>query len=363
MELKYTEKQTVNQSDNSVNMLLYGEIDGKDYRSINSVDFVREMEYHNRNERHIVVKINCEGGSVFGGYAIQNAIEETQADTYIVGLAASMGGVVAQSGKKRIANHRATLMIHPPQNGSKDLLNIVSKTLKTDLKEKSSLTEEEISAIMTGDKDVWFDADTAYAKGLIDSLITSGEKLTNVVNKTSSELYAAYDGLLSNNNKNIVKMKNVLNQLELSENKTEADVINAVKNLQILAEKASKLEVTNTTLLAENKTLKETAENELKTKATNLVNLAVKEGKISEDQKDAWTNQAVENYDLAASTLGSLSKEVKKAKSVTNMTDKEKEGEAKDYAYLAENEPEVLNKMITDEPEKYQKLVNEFHSK
>lgn len=365
MDLKYTEKATKNQDNNSVNMLLYGEIDGNDFRSVNSVDFVREMEYHNRNDRHIVVKINSEGGSVFGGYAIQNAIEETQSDTYIVGLAASMGGVIAQSGKKRIANHRATLMIHPPKNGSKDLLNIVTKTLKTDLTEKSSLSEEEVLSIMNGDKDVWFDAETAYAKGLIDSLIKSGEKLTTVVNKSSSELYAAYDGLLSNNSKKSKTMKNVLNQLELPENKTEADVINAVKNLQTLASKASDLEVSNTALLAENKTLKENAENELKSKATDLVNLAVKEGKVSEESKEAWVNQAVTNYDLAAQTLGSLSKEVKKATSVTNLTDKEKgdNGEAKDYKFLAENEPEVLNKMITDEPEKYQKLVNEFHSK
>ena len=360
MELKYTEKGVKNQDSNKVSMLLYGEIDGDSYDSVNSVDFVREMEYHNRQNNHIQVKINCEGGSVFGGYAIQNAIEEMQADTYIVGLAASMGGVIAQSGKKRIANHRATLMIHPPKNGSKDLLSIVAKTLTTDLKERSTLSEEEITTIMKGKKDVWFDAEDAYANGLVDSLVRSGQKLTNVVNKSSKELYAAYDGLLKNKNKNKAKMKNVLNVLELAENKTEADVINAVKGLQAEAVKVSNLEDENSKLTNRIETLEKAAKDELKIKVDNLVEGALKDGKIEKGQVEAWTEQATSNFELALKTLGSISKTVKKGKSVTNIIDKDVEG--KDYTYLAENEPEVLNKMITEEPEKYDKLVKEYHS-
>jgi ATP-dependent protease ClpP protease subunit len=378
MELKYTEVGTVVNNDNSmVNMLLFGAIDQDDplNEGVNSTDFVREMMFWNIQGKHVQVKIHCPGGSVFGGNAIQNTVEEIGADTYIVGMAASMGGVVAQSGRVRIANHRAALMMHPPSGGSKDLIKICKKSLTKDLTEKSALSEEEVNNIVNGKNDVWFDADEMYAKGLVDRLVKSGTKLTNVKNRDRIELYTAYNSLL--NNQNPIKMEKVMNHLGLVD-KTEADVLNVVKELETKAAKVEGLntQVTNLTeekgtletkvdeLTTEVTNLKEERVTELKNKAEALVNNAVKEGRLDEKSKDGFLQFAIENYDAASQALEGLSVTKTKGKA---MVDKSKDGnqESKemDYETMAIKDPKGLTNLMENDSEKFDALLDAHNIK
>jgi len=360
MELKYTEQQVTNQDGNSVNMLLYGEI-GSD---INASMFVDEMQWHNKAGNQIQIKINSVGGKVFDGYGIMDAVEEFGADTYIVGLAASMAGVIAQVGKRRRANHRAVFMAHAPSGGgSKDLLSMIKKTLSKELTDRSALTEDEITNIMDGKSEVYYDADSMYAKGLIDELVTTGQKLTNVVNKTNkTELYEAYNSLI---NLKQNKMEKVLMQLDLPENRTESDIVSAVKGLQAEAVKVDELEnklsesetkVTN--LEKEIGELKVTVKDALIAKAT----LLVENSRIDKKQAQKWIDLAVENYDLVAETLGAM-KPVKNVDVVSMIDGKNGKATEKDYKYMAVNEPENLATMLEENPEEYERLEKAYINK
>lgn len=360
MELKYTEVDTVINGetfgDNTVSMLLFGMIDGNNQNSINSKQFIEEMNFYNGIGKQVLIKINSPGGEVFGGFAIMEAIEDNQADTYVVGLAASISGVILQAGKRRFANRRATFMAHAPKGGtsnaSKAMVNMVRESLQKELTAKSNLDEQEITDLMDSKEALFFNADEMESKGLVDKIIKSGQMLdTQILNKSTDEIYMAYNGLL--NKPNPIKMEKVMNHLGL-DNKTEDDVLNVVKELELKAAKVDELETSVTNLTEEIKTLKEASELELTNKATELIVNAIKDGKIKEDQKEDWIEQATNNFDLANSTLGSLS--TKKATSVTSIIDKGGDSE-KSYEYLAINEPEVLNTMAEEEPEKFDALV------
>ena len=358
MELKYTEKGVTNSDSNQVNMLLYGELGTE----INARDFIDEMQWHENQDRQIQIKINSVGGRVFDGYGIMNAVEEMGADTYIVGLAASMAGVIAQVGKRRRANHRAVFMAHPPQNGSKELLNIIGTTLSKELTSRSSLSEDEVDNIMKGKKDVWFDADEMYSKGLIDELVTSGAMLSNVINKSDkNELYEAYNSLI---NLKIDKMEQVKKQLNLLENRTEADVVSAVKGLQSEAGKVENLETENQSLKDELKTLKEANEADLVAKATDLVKNAVKTGKCPEDKEADWIEAAIANYDLVSNTLGAISIVKQKKSAVIAVTNKATNKVVeKDFEYMSKNEPEALATMFEEDKDKYEELEKAYNEK
>lgn len=370
MELKYTETGTIINGDtfgdNTVAMLLYGNIDvGQD--SINSTQFINEMNYYNQMGKQVVVKINSNGGAVYGGYGIMEAVEDIGADTYITGMAGSIAGVISQSGKRRFANRRATWMAHAPSTKTgkapKALINIVREGLKNALTEKSSLDEEEIGNIMNSDKELYYNADDMYAKGLVDKIIKSGEMLdTQLLNfKDSDELYTAYDSLL--NNVKPIKMENLMNHLGL-ENKTEADVLNIVKELEVEAAKVEPLENQIGVLEAEVKTLKDAQEEAQKNKATELVNSAIKDGRIKEDVKDAWTDFAMENFVACETTLSSIPVAKTAEKLITNVIEKENKEvtKGKSYKELAQDHPEVLLDLMKNNPEEYAILVKEMNN-
>lgn len=90
-------------------LLLYGAI-GWD---VNALDTVREV--YKAKGKPLSVRVNSPGGYVWEGLAIANAIKQhANADTYVDGLAASMGSVIFLAGKRRTMASGTRLMIHNP---------------------------------------------------------------------------------------------------------------------------------------------------------------------------------------------------------------------------------------------------------
>jgi ATP-dependent protease ClpP protease subunit len=373
MNLDYTEKGAITNGEtfgnNTVSMLLYGNIDmphpdGSPH--INSTNFVKEMNYYNSLGKHVVVKINSNGGSVYGGLAIMEAIEDNGADTYVTGMAGSIAGVLLQSGKQRFANKRASWMAHAPKSksgeASKRHINIVRETLKGSLTDRSSLSGDSIEKIMNGPGELYFSAQELYEQGLVDKLIGGGKMLNlDLLNMSSKEMFTAYDSLLNNQSKPI-QMENLMSHLGL-ENKTEADVINAVKNLEVEASKVGPLANENETLKAEVTNLKASAKEAQTEKAESLITNAIEAGKIKEDAKQIWLDLAVENFDMASSTLEAIA--VTKAApnviaTVVNQAATQTEG--KTYEWYAENEPTTLVNLMKDNPEKFALLSREMNN-
>jgi polyhydroxyalkanoate synthesis regulator phasin len=172
-------------------------------------------------------------------------------------------------------------------------------------------------------------------------------------------MYTAYDSLL--NNKKPIQMENLMKHLGL-ENKSENDVINMVKGLELKAAKNDELETKVTDLTNEVNTLKEVAVDQLKAKAETLIDNAVEAGKLQKDSKDKWIELAITNFDLTKETLGSLTVTKKKTTTITNIIDQSANSD-KDYEWMAINDPQGLINLAQDNPEKFEQLSKEFNHK
>lgn len=162
-------------------ILMYGYIGG--YEGVMSKDFVSQLHSLSAKCKEIDVYVNSEGGDVFEGIAIFNAIRKCDAvvNMYIEGIAASMASVIIAAGNKVYMSKYSKLMIHKPSSfgvgdseklrESADLLD----KLETDMldiyasrtgKEKNFIKENYLKSGV----DKWMDATEALKEKFIDAI-------------------------------------------------------------------------------------------------------------------------------------------------------------------------------------------------
>ena len=304
MDTKYTNLL----DSNTATMLLYGEIGSPE---MSAEYFTAEMRFHNSMGRKIKVYINSPGGNVFGGYSIIQAIIDYEADTHIVGLAASMGGVIAQFGKHRTANDFAVAMIHMPRpkNGTKGnvkLLDIVSESLIGILVSRTGKSEESMKALM--EKETFFDADEMLAIGLIDEIVsTNVAAVENVKTLSVGDLYNVYNKIIVNKNEKMEKLKgyfklgNDANEDIILAKITDLDdaiqtgkeeVVAQAAQISTLQAELEKMRIDQTVLIDE--------------LADTIVISSINDGKITKDAKDVWVAAAKKDPSAVKAQLGSL---------------------------------------------------------
>ena len=163
--------------------------------------------------------------------------------------------------------------------------------------------------------------------------------------------------------KKIDNMSNWKTILKLHDNASDADIETAVQNLQ--QENAS-LKQTNATLEDENKRLKDEADNAetqrqqaQKTEAVQLVDAAVRDGRLDASGKDAFIALFDADFERAKATLNAIPK----VKSVVSQIE-ESQVELKDFVSKSWNELDragLLPKLKDAAPEIYaQKFKAEF---
>lgn len=140
------------------------------------------------NHEPIHLYINSGGGECYSGLELISVMRYIKSPVYttVLGLAASMGAVIASSGEK---GHRKALpysrfMIHQPSSGvgystfkDQQIHLREMENLKWDLyevlAENSGKTKEEIERLC--DRDNWMKAEEAIALGFLDAIVTSKE--------------------------------------------------------------------------------------------------------------------------------------------------------------------------------------------
>lgn len=107
----------------------------------------------------------------------------------------------------------------------------------------------------------------------------------------------------------------------------------------------------------------EKAEKELddhrKLKATELVALAIKEGRITADKKESFEKLALADYDMAKTTLEAIPvKQTLSGKVARSSGKNTMDGSREDWTYLkwAKEDPEGLKKLKADDPEGFEEL-------
>lgn len=135
----------------------------------------------------ITLWIQSPGGSVSARFAILDTMRACGCDiqTVVMGIAASMGAVLASSGTKgkRFVGANAELMIHQAQGGvsgqTTDILRTADHIQKTNnrlygiLAENTGADLQQIAADC--DRDYYLDADEAIAYGLADCVFAGFE--------------------------------------------------------------------------------------------------------------------------------------------------------------------------------------------
>lgn len=140
-------------------------------------------------DKDIYLYINSPGGSVTASMAIYDTMNFVNADvqTIVIGLAASMGSVLATAGTKgkRFSLPNAEIMIHQPLGGAEGQAVEIEIAARHILKTKARLNE--ILSEQTGqpievierdtDRDNFMSAEDAKEYGLIDKIIKNTKNL------------------------------------------------------------------------------------------------------------------------------------------------------------------------------------------
>ena len=337
MQIKYTIDLA---SDEPIMMLdKHIGFDSEKGEGINGADFAKELLYlDSLQKKRIEVRINSIGGSVLDGMNIYNAILKTNAkvDTYNIGICASIAGVIFQAGRERVMADYSLFMMHNPSNGDKKSLDKIKDSLLVMLKRRTGKTEKDLSKLM--DATTWFSASECLKLGLADSIEESKEfnKHKIVSSDVSNAWLEATEIINSYKPKTNNKMENIINKLGLSVDSNEEAVLNAISEMENkMGEfekvkkayeeakmKCDELEAKCNELKKAKDEADEEAEDkkkvEAKNKAEDLVNDAIKLGKLTNEVSGHWVNLAISDFESASEMIKGLGVNKKGLNIITN---------------------------------------------
>ena len=123
----------------------------------------------------VTVKINSDGGSVFDGIGIYNALRlhKGEITTIVEGVAGSIASIIFLSGDRRIQNPSTFVMGHFPSFGARgrtkdlksatELLQKADETIGAIYKDRTNLTTEQFAQMVDGD--LWLSPAESVAAG------------------------------------------------------------------------------------------------------------------------------------------------------------------------------------------------------
>ncbi|WP_445354547.1 head maturation protease, ClpP-related [Microbulbifer sp. EKSA008] len=154
------------------------------YWDMTAKDFARDLKALGDVSK-INLHINCPGGDVFDGTAINNLLKDHKAEveTWIEGIAASMGSVIALAGDTVHIAENAYYMVHNPSASArgderalektKSLLAKVKTTMIGLYSSRSGMSDEEVSQVM--DDETWYTGAEAVEAGFATDTTTAIE--------------------------------------------------------------------------------------------------------------------------------------------------------------------------------------------
>ncbi len=378
--------EVTNQTNGASEISIYGYIgkyDEFDYKRFQKV--FRDALSSNTD---LVIRMHCGGGSVYEGLAIYDLIRNSEGHTKVIveGMAASMGGVIALAADEIEMNENAFFMMHPVtggcwgnkndfKNGIQQIENCESRLGKI-FKERTKATDETINKWFDDGIDHWLDSDMCSDLGICDKVLKPTKKrknqdTKNISNKTPEEAFDCFNLYpefsqpdITINHNTDMKKEALLAVLfaagfagALSASSSDNEFESQLKNILEKAKNA------------------DTLKNELhafkKSQAEVLIASALQSGKITAAEKETWTNNAIENYALVATSLERISGKP----DPNNGLDRQKpvvEGaqhelmngrEKWTYSDWADKDPQGLERLESEAKEEWEKLFNAEYNK
>jgi ATP-dependent Clp protease protease subunit len=164
----------------SAEILIYDEIGESWIGGISAKQFATDLK-DLKKVKDINVRINSEGGSVFEGHAIFNALRNHSAriTVDIDGLAASIASIIAMAGDEIRMAENAFIMIHDPWmvaagtaedlRSQAEVMDKVQEKLVNTYVKRTNGDAEQIAAWMRDE--TWMNAEEALERGFVDSIV------------------------------------------------------------------------------------------------------------------------------------------------------------------------------------------------
>jgi len=281
-------------SETTASLLLYGEVsdecgDGK----VSSRDFVQELMYLQEQYRSIEIRINSIGGDVYPGIAMYNAIANCKADVtlYVDGVAASIAGIIALCGRKLMMSKYSRIMLHNVSGGvfgnKNELREMIQQiegledTVATMISNRCGKSPDEIKNMYFDGKDHYLTAQDAQAAGLIDGIYDAEPVPADA---TTEDIYKIITNrLMKPQNDNNMKLEDVKKIPRFANCASEEDVTRVLAETAEKADRAEQLE-------KENGELKQQLAAEQDRQIDAVIDGAVKDGRITAEQKDTYRN-------------------------------------------------------------------------
>ena len=277
-------------------------MDDTDGQGINGSLFQQELlQLDTLGKKRIQIWINSPGGVVTDGYNIYNAIlkSNTPVDTYCVGCAASIAGVIFQAGRKRIMADYAWLMYHNPfgsENG--DIIKTMKTSIVTMIERRSGMDEGSVNKMMN--RETFITAPEALEMKLCDSIESSVKLNTKYLQKISDSLQfhkecnKVVNIFLNTNTNKMSELTKITMRLKLNDAARQEDIVAAIDAIE------------NRAKVAEEKAVE--VENKAKVKAdADMEEMDALKTKIKKLLEDKEKNQA--EYEDCKAKLDAMTKD------------------------------------------------------
>lgn len=275
-------------------ILMYGYIG--EYEAIDDAAFVSDLQELSSRFPEILIRVNCGGGDVYKGMTIYNTIKENndKIKIKIDGIAASMGAIFPLGAKKenvsiskygRMMTHRVSSLCF----GNADEMRAQATELEAwevniadILAERTGLSKEDAKKKYIVSNDRWISGQQAKDEGLVGE-VYDADPVSVPDNKNEQELFNSYNVVLNKakpQSKKYTMKKELLKKLNLSEDATDDQIDNAVQQL-----------------LIDKETTDNTAKAVLKNKAKTLLDKAITNRLITEEERPEYQAKAEESED------------------------------------------------------------------
>ena len=295
-------------------LLLYGDIG--EYGQVKSERIVSELMEAEAACSRINVRVNSNGGEVFSGIAIFNALRQSKAEIhiYVDGIAASMASVIALCGRRVEMSRYARLMIHCVSGGcwgtKKDMQKCIDEmdSLEDSLCEmyagKTGMTKEEVKSAYFDGEDHWLTADEALRLGFVDGIYDAEEVPAG---STTEEIYNIFNNRLVEP-QNVLKMnlEEIMKKAPFADCKDEADFMARVDRMAAEVENAASLRAENEALKKRVDEFEAAAEAVREASRKALLDAAEADGRINAETRPLYESILKSNPDEGEKALEAL---------------------------------------------------------
>ena len=277
---------------------------------------VRELMEAEASGKRIDVRINSNGGDVYTGIAIFNALRGSKADIhiYVDGIAASMASVIALCGKPVEMSKYARLMLHSVSGGCYgnktelrrclEEVEALENTLCEMYAPKLGTSVEDIRARYFDDADHWLKADEALALGFIDGVYDADPVPED---STPEQVYRIFNNRLEQPlNDTQMNLEEVKKRPRFKDCATDSDVFRVMDALEEEAGKVPGLTAEVDRLKKENKAFTDKAKEEDEAARKKLLDDAEADGRIDATTRPVYENLLSSDRENGEKALRSL---------------------------------------------------------